>query len=186
MQSSVPSSRITIASRGPIRDDGDFVLYWMIASRRSSSNFALERAAEWARHLGRPLLVLEALRSDYQWASDRLHRFIIEGMADNRTSFSPTDVTYYPYVEPAQGAGRGLLSALSQHASIVITDDYPTFFLPKMVRSAAERLVGRLETVDSNGLLPMASVDRTPASRQPATGVSFWRRAWAPMRWPCP
>ena len=39
----------------------------------------------WARRLRRPLVVLEALRCGYPWASDRLHRFVLDGMADNGT-----------------------------------------------------------------------------------------------------
>ena len=27
-------------------------------------------------------MILEALRSDYPWASDRLHRFVADGMAE--------------------------------------------------------------------------------------------------------
>jgi deoxyribodipyrimidine photo-lyase len=65
------------------------VLYWMTAARRTAGNFALERAADWARRLGQPLVVLEALRCDYPWASDRLHRFIIDGMVDNRRALAP-------------------------------------------------------------------------------------------------
>jgi len=42
----------------------------------------------WARQLARPLLVLEALRCDYPWASARFHRFILEGMRDNAAAFA--------------------------------------------------------------------------------------------------
>ena len=57
----VPSVRIRTANEGRVRTDGNHVLYWMIAARRPSFNFGLQRAADWARHLGRPLVVLEAL-----------------------------------------------------------------------------------------------------------------------------
>ena len=46
-------------------------------------SFALDRAVGWARELGKPLVILEALRVGYPWASDRLHRFVLDGMADN-------------------------------------------------------------------------------------------------------
>ena len=41
-----------------------------------------------------------------------------------------------------------------------MTDDYPTFFIPKMQQAAASRLGVRVELVDSNGLLPMRMTDR--------------------------
>ncbi len=127
----------------------------MIAQRRVSWNFALDRAAAWAGELGKPLLVFEPVRAGYRWASDRLHRFVIDGMGDNRTRLARHGVTYFPYVEPSAGAGRGLLTALAGHAAVVVTDDYPAFMLPRMVASAARQVQVRFEAVDSNGLLPI-------------------------------
>src|SRR5947209_7646346 len=97
----------------------------MIASRRTRHNFALDRAIEHARALGKPLLVLEPLRVGYRFASDRLHRFVVQGMADNAARFAGTGILYYPYVEPSEGAGKGLLARLASLASVVVTDDYP-------------------------------------------------------------
>ncbi len=160
ISSSVPPLRVVACNQAPVRDDGDYVLYWMISARRTGWNFGLERAADWARALGKPLLVLEALRCDYPWASDRLHRFVLQGMADNARRLERTRAAYYPYVERKPGEGRGLLEALAGRAAAVVTDDFPCFFLPRMVDAAAERLAVRLEKVDSNGLLPLRATDR--------------------------
>jgi deoxyribodipyrimidine photo-lyase len=138
---------------------GDWVLYWMIATRRTESNAALDRAIEWARARRCPLVVLEPLRCDYPYASDRLHRFVLDGMADNRRAFEGTPVTYHPYVEPEVGAGRGLLAALARRATVVVTDEYPTFFLPRMVAAAAEASPVRMEVVDSCGLVPLRATE---------------------------
>jgi deoxyribodipyrimidine photo-lyase len=104
--------------------------------------------------LGRPLLVLEALRVGSPWASDRLHAFVLPGMAENARALADAGIAAHTYVEPTAGAGRGLLQALAAHACVVVTDDFPSFFLPRML-DAASRLPVRLEAVDSNGLLPM-------------------------------
>jgi deoxyribodipyrimidine photo-lyase len=157
---SVPEIRITVANGAPVRADGKFVLCWMIASRRTTYNFTLERAAEWARDLRRPLLVLEPLRCDYPWASDRLHTAVFRGMEENAARCARAGVGYASYVEPERGAGKGLLRALAGEACVVVTDDYPCFFLPRMVASAARQLPVRLEAVDGNGLLPMRAADR--------------------------
>lgn len=138
----------------------------MTSARRTRSNFALQRAIEMSNTLGRPLVVLEALRCDYPWASDRLHRFIMEGMAANAAAFKPTQALYYPYVEPSRGHGRGLLRALGDRAAVVIADWYPSFFIPHMLDAAARQLQTRLEAVDSNGLIPLASQGRAfPTAR---------------------
>ncbi len=157
---SVPPIRIQDLNTRPPRGDGDYVLYWMIANRRSSWNYSLDRAIEWSKALGKPLLVFEALRSGYPWASDRLHRFVMQGMADNRRSFANSSVRYYCYVEPKPGHGRGLLERLATQASVIVTDDFPCFFLPRMIQSVSERVVVKLEAVDSNGVLPMRAADR--------------------------
>jgi deoxyribodipyrimidine photo-lyase len=62
MAPAVPEVRIRSINDRPVRTDGDFVVYWCIAARRSKANFALQRAVELATELGRPLLVVEALR----------------------------------------------------------------------------------------------------------------------------
>ncbi len=156
----VPEERVTVANAAPLRSGGDYVLYWMIAQRRTTSNFGLQRAAERARALKVPLLVLEALRSDYPWVSPRLHRFVVDGMADNARACAKAGVRYYAYLEPKPGAGRGLLAALAERACLVVTDRFPCFFLPGMVAAAAEQLPVCLEEVDGNGLLPLAAAER--------------------------
>lgn len=151
----VPKIRITSCNDAPVRPGGGFVLYWMIASRRVSWNFALDRAIEWALQLAKPLVILEALRSDYPWASDRLNRFVLEGMWDNARALESSSVSYYAYVETVAGEGKGLLKALADRSAVVVTDEFPCFFLPHMVASAAKKLPVLLEQVDSNGLAPL-------------------------------
>jgi deoxyribodipyrimidine photo-lyase len=158
-----PTDRIQLCNSAPINADGDFVLYWMIAFRRTEWNFSLQRAVEWCVELKKPLVIFEPLRVDYHWASDRLHRFIIDGMADNAARISKLKnrgILYFPYVEPKCGADKGLLAALAKHACVIVTDNFPSFFLPRMVASVAKQLPVRLEQVDSNGLLPMHATDR--------------------------
>jgi deoxyribodipyrimidine photo-lyase len=157
----VPAIRVRPGNSSPVCQEGTFVLYWMIASRRTTWNFALDRAIEWAEKLCKPLVILEALRCAYPWASDRMHRFVVDGMADNARRLEGTGVVYYPYVEPASGEGKGLLAALASRACLVITDDFPCFFLPRMVAAAARQIPVLLEAVDSNGLLPLQQADRT-------------------------
>ena len=156
----VPTLRRRAINDASANPDGDFVLYWMIAARRTRYNFAFDRAVELAESLGKPVVVLEALRVGYPWASDRFHRYVMDGMVDNATRLAEGPVHYYPYVEPEAGAGSGLLEALAACACTVVTDDFPCFFLPRMVAAAGARLPVALEAVDGNGLLPIRTTDR--------------------------
>ncbi|MEZ5979012.1 MAG: deoxyribodipyrimidine photolyase [Planctomycetota bacterium] len=152
----VPAERVQALGGRDVAADRDYVLYWMVAQRRATWNFGLQRAAELARELDVPLLVLEALRHDYRWASPRLHRFVLDGMHDDAAAFEAAGVRYHAYVEPEPGAGKGLLEALASRACAVVTDWFPCFFLPRMVRAAAKKIDVRLEQVDGNGLFPLA------------------------------
>jgi deoxyribodipyrimidine photo-lyase len=159
--SSVPGLRIQVRNPAPVNPGGDFVLYWMIATRRTTWNFSLDEALGWAQTLRKPLVILEALRCGYRWASDRLHRFILDGMADNAKRLKDPGVLYYPYVEPTPNAGKGLVVALANYSCLVITDTFPEFFLPRMVEAAARKIPVRLIQVDSNGLMPLRAAEET-------------------------
>ncbi len=156
----VDELRIENSNQADVNNDGQYVVYWMIANRRLHYNFSLQRAVEWAVELKKPLLIFEALRCGYEWASVRLHRFVLQGMADNKAVASKAGVSYFPYVESKQGDGSGLLERIAKDACVVVTDDFPCFFLPRMVKAVADRLPVKLEAVDSNGIYPMRHTDR--------------------------
>jgi deoxyribodipyrimidine photo-lyase len=143
-----------------IDENGEYVVYWMMAARRATWNFGLQRAIEHATRLRKPLIVLEAVRCGYQWASARHHTFILQGMADQARDFASSPVRYIPYVEPQPGAGKGLVEHLAARACMVVTDDYPAFFLPRAVAAAAARMSVRVEAVDGNGVFPMRATTR--------------------------
>ncbi len=157
----VPQLRVRRLNAHRIAPQGDWVVYWMTAFRRTRSNYALQYARDLAKELKRPLIILEALRVGYRWASDRFHRFVIEGMRDNQAACNAADVLYYPYVEAKPGEGSGLVEALADQACAVVTDDYPCFFHPRMLRAIQGRLTSPLVAIDANCLMPLQAAERT-------------------------
>lgn len=155
----IPKLRVRAVNQAAIVVSGAHVIYWMIAQRRTRWNFGLQHAAWQAQRLGKPLVVFEPLRVDYPWANDRLHRFVLDGMQANAARLAAAGVCYLPWIERAAGEGRGLLAQLSARACLVVTDEYPTFFLPVMIERAGEQLPVRLEAVDGNGILPLQASD---------------------------
>lgn len=151
--------RLRALNDRPERADARHVLYWMTAARRPGWNFALQRAVRIAERRKLPLVVLEPLRAGYRWASPRHHAFVLQGMRDNAAAFAERGVAYHAYVEPEPGAGRGLLAALAKDAACVVADDWPCFFLPRMVEAAARALDVRVEAVDAAGLVPYRAPD---------------------------
>jgi deoxyribodipyrimidine photo-lyase len=102
-------------------------------------------------------LILEALRCGYPW----MHRVVMDGMAENACRYEGTDVLYYPFLELAPDAGKGLLAALASRACIVVTDEFPCFFFPRKVASAARQVPVLMEVVDSNALLPLRQAEQS-------------------------
>ena len=205
----IPSSRLYVVNDAPIRGERRYVVYWMTSARRLHYNFGLQHAVERARELERPLIVFEALRCGYEHANDRLHAFVLQGMAEHAASLTRGGATYYPYVEPSPGAGsRPARSAgarrLPRRRRLV----------PRVLLSAhaggsraagrrparGDRLNGLLPIADAGRAIPMAHGFRSHLQRNlraqlrawpaadPLAGLPARRRASVPspvlQRWP--
>jgi deoxyribodipyrimidine photo-lyase len=160
----IPPDRIHECNERAVNGTGAFVLYWMVASRRRHWNFALQRAVHWAVELRRPLLVVEALSCIYRWANARFHTALLQGMLENLKTFAGSSVRYYPFVERFPAHGRGMIHALAELSSVVVTDDFPAFEVPRWIVAVSKRSPVLVEKVDSNGLVPIRSTDRVFAT----------------------
>ncbi|MBN2644991.1 MAG: deoxyribodipyrimidine photolyase [Desulfuromonadaceae bacterium] len=152
--------RLTTANHAPIHPAGDYVLYWMHSARRPGYNFALQQAAAMACQLQVGLVVFEPLVCDEPYASLRFHHFVLQGMRDNQQAFATMPILYYPWLETKAGEWNDLLSRLAHKACLVITDRFPTTPVDSRVKTVANSLPVQLQTVDSNGLLPLQLVER--------------------------
>ena len=157
-------ARIRHANTRPIREEGQYVLYWMQAYRRLTQNFALDYALHYARKLNRPLVIFEGLRIDYPWASARHHQFLLEGMADNALSAKERGAIFWPFVETPDQPGRGLIRKLCESACLLVTDDYPQFIVPAQIHSVASRVEIAVHAIDGNGLIPLALLGPKPTA----------------------
>ena len=160
MNSNISHYRINNLNNEDVNLDGDFILYAMISTRRLKWNFGLMFAVEKARELKKPLVVIEALNIDHKWASDRIHNFIINGMLNNRTDFEDTPITYIPFVETKTNQGKGILKKLSELSTMVIIDEYPTYFPKIVINNVASKLPVLTIAIDSNGILPMRLAEK--------------------------
>ncbi len=157
MTAMVPADRLRNANHAAVDPAGRYVLYWMLANRRPWWNHALEHAVLEAKRLGKPLVVVESMRTGFTWATLRFHRFAIQGMADNAAAFAGRPLTYLPHVEDQPGEVARLIRRLAQHAALVVADAYPCFLLPEMVEVLATASPVACTVVDGCGLLPLAA-----------------------------
>lgn len=134
----------------------------MHSNRRLYWNFALEYAVAWANKLSKPLLILEGLNSDYPWAADRYHSFMMDGMQEKAQDCAQRGVAYYTYLEPKPEAGKGIIEALASRACMLISDEYPVFIMRRFNEIISKRVSIPYITVDSNGVIPLGITEKAP------------------------
>jgi deoxyribodipyrimidine photo-lyase len=157
-RASYNQTRLRRLNAAKARPNGEYVLYWMQAARRLDRNHALDYALRCAAELERPLVIYEGLRLDYPWASARLHRFVLEGMAVNAAAAGRLGLQYWPCVETPKAPARGLVHRLATRAALVVTDDFPCFVVPEQSAALAQRTTAPVFAVDANGLVPLAKL----------------------------
>lgn len=156
-------NRIREVNNKPYQLKGKYILYWMQAARRLDHNHALDYAIELSRELKKELIVYEGLRSGYKWNSRRIHKFILEGMCDNKKEAEKIGLNYWCYVETPKTAERGLLKKISENAAAIITDDFPCFIIPEQTEALGRKIECKLIAIDNNSITPI-SLYGEPAS----------------------
>lgn len=151
--------RLRVLSRGQVdarpRKRAEYVLYWCQAFRRPTDNVALNYAIERANELGLPCVVYEAIRTDYPFASDRFHAFVLEGAEDMARALERRGLHYAFFLPKTIEEARGVVVALSQRAALVVSDDTP-MFLAAHNEAAARKIAAPFVVVDDNSPVPLS------------------------------
>ena len=113
--------RIFSLNNQPDDATGEYVLYWMQMTQRTTYNFALQHAMEQANKYRVPLVVYHALNEDYPYASDRIHTFILQGVKELYQRFKKMGINYGFYL--VHGKKKPALSNLMKKAVWVVSDD---------------------------------------------------------------
>ena len=154
----VPPARITRLNDRPERSGTDFVLYWIQMYHRAEQNWALTAAIEAANRLGLSLIAYHGLGYTYPHANDRIHRFILEGVAELGERFAHRGIRYHFYLRQRAEDPNDVLYRLARRAALIVTDDFPGFILPEMMKRVAGRVDVAMWAVDSNGIVPLAAI----------------------------
>lgn len=150
------SDRVTRLNDCVENTKGRYVMYWMQMFKRASHNYALNFAIEMANERSLPLVVYEGLKYYYPWASDRVHTFILEGVAEKKAEFERRGIRYVFYLQRTDRDPKNTVANLAKDAVLLVTDDYPCFIIPEHNQRIAE-LELPVFAVDANGMLPMSA-----------------------------
>jgi len=153
------SSRVTKLNDAPENTKARYVLYWMQMYKRASHNYALNFAIQLANERGLPLVVYEGLKYYYPWASDRIHTFILEGVAEKHQEFAQRGIRYVFYLQRSEHDPKNTLTRLAKDGAVLVTDDYPCFIIPHHNTQAA-KLNLPVFAVDANGMVPLSALPK--------------------------
>jgi deoxyribodipyrimidine photo-lyase len=143
-----------------IHPGGDYVLYWCQMNRRAEVNQALDFAVTLANELGLPVLYYEGLTCTYPYASDRFHRFILEGVPETARRLKTLGIGYVFYLRRLVSDPNDTLYRLAAGAAAVVTDDYPTFIAARHNASVPPKLDVACFAVDASCVVPMARFEK--------------------------
>jgi deoxyribodipyrimidine photo-lyase len=152
--------RVRQLNSAGIRPGAEYVLYWSQMNRRADANHALAFAVEFANRLDLPVLFYEGLTCSYPFASDRFHRFILEGVPETARRLATLGIGYTFYLRRRRSDPNDVLYRLAARAAAVVTDDYPTFVAARHNASIAPKLDVSFYAVDSSCIVPMNCFDK--------------------------
>src|SRR5271170_105519 len=134
---------------------GKYVLYWSQMNRRVDANHGLAFAAELANQHGLPVLFYEGLTCSYPHANDRLHTFVLEGVAETERRLAKMGIGYVFHLRRRKCDPDDAFYRLAACASAVVTDDYPVFAAREHNRRVPAKVEIPYYAVDSSCIVPM-------------------------------
>ena len=118
--------RVRALRVAPARPTGRYVLYWCTTALRAEENPAFERALIAAHKLAQPLVVYHGLSSRYAHANDRITGFVLEAEPSLRAAFEARGARYVFALDRGE-PGTRWLDRVADGASVVVTDEFPTY-----------------------------------------------------------
>ena len=154
------AERVRLLNSAGIRRAAAYVLYWSQMNRRANANPALAFAVALGNQLDLPVLFYEGLSCSYPYASDRFHRFILQGVPDTATRLAASGIGYTFYLHRRHSDPNDAFYRLAARAAAVVTDDYPTFVAARHNAGVAPKLDVSFYAVDGSCIVPMSCFDK--------------------------
>jgi deoxyribodipyrimidine photo-lyase len=156
----IQAERVSKLNSAPERAGRKYILYWAQMNRRVDANHALLYAIEIANRYKLPVLYYEGPTCSYQYANDRLHTFVLQGVPETAKRLKKAGLGYVFYLRRRRNAPDDVLYLLAKDAAALVTDDYPTFIARDHNRRVPEKLDAAYYVVDSSCIVPMKRIEK--------------------------
>ncbi len=154
----VEAERVRKLNSADDRPKADYVLYWAQMNRRVDGNHGLLYAVELANKYRLPVLYYEGLTCTYDYANDRLHTFILEGVPETAKRLAKLGIGYVFYLRQKKTSRNDVLYELASKAAALVTDEYPTFIARTYNTRVPQKLAVSYYVVDSSCVVPMSLI----------------------------
>lgn len=154
----VEPERISKLNTAPEQRDRAYVLYWSQMNRRVDANHALLYAVELANRYRLPVLFYEGLTCTYEYANDRLHTFLLQGVPETARRLKKASIGYIFYLRRGKESPNDVLYRLAKHAAAIVTDDYPTFIARDHNSRVPQKVDIAYYAVDASCIVPMSQI----------------------------
>jgi deoxyribodipyrimidine photo-lyase len=131
--------------------DGQYVLYWMQSSQRTTCNLALDYAVSWANKLDKPLVAFFGLTRSFPEANMRHYTFMLEGLQEAEAHLRELGVKLVVQRQSPESA----VVAMSKNACLIVVDKGYLKLLRQWYRVAAATLACPLVQVEDNVVVPV-------------------------------
>src|SRR5438270_5019042 len=156
----VQSERIRQLNGAVERPDRKYVLYWAQANRRVDANHGLLYAVETANRLNLPVLYYEGVTCVYQYANDRLHTFLLQGVPETAKRLKKAGIGYAFNLRRTRDSKPTYFLDLAKDAAAVVTDDYPIFIIREHNAQMPANIDVPYYAVDSSCVVPMSVLEK--------------------------
>lgn len=156
----VQPERIRKLNGASEKPDRRYVLYWAQANRRVDSNHGLLYAVELGNKLNLPVLCYEGVTCMYQWANDRLHTFLLQGVPEMAKRLKKAGIGYAFYLRKTRDSTPTHFLELAKDAAAVVADDYPVFIVREFNSQFPAQVDVAYYVVDSSCIVPMSMLEK--------------------------
>jgi deoxyribodipyrimidine photo-lyase len=151
----IHGERVQRLNRQDVRS-GDYVLYWMQHAQRASGNHALVYAIREANRQQLPLVAVFGITQRFPDANTRSYTFMLEGLQETRRALRNRGIQLVVQLKPPVEA----VTTLARNASLVVVDCGYLRIERRWRERAAERLPCRLVQVETDVVVPVATVSQ--------------------------
>ena len=136
------------------------MLCWLQQALRANDNPVIDAAIRLGNELGLPVLACQGLREDYPYASDRLHRFILDAGRDLAVGCAERNIACVQFIDRADKREKGLVYRLAAASAALVVKDQPGFVAQWQTERVASKLQTAVFAVNAACLVPPGALEQ--------------------------